>query len=85
MDNENKKVERPLCLELTDGKQEIFDAISEVAKRRNIPFFLLEYILSEALQQVKTGAKNEIAQASLVYERRCMAAEQKGGKEEKNG
>ena len=69
MVKENKKVERPFILELNDGKREIFEAISEISQRHNIPFYILEYILSEAMQQVKAGADKEVLQAKITYDR----------------
>lgn len=69
MDKEKKKIERPLCLELNDAKREIFDSITTIANKRNIPCFLLQNILFEALTQVKNGANNELEQANILYQR----------------
>lgn len=69
MVDEKKKIERPLCLELNDAKREIFDSITTIANKRNIPCFLLQDILFEALTQVKNGANNELEQANALYNR----------------
>lgn len=66
---DKKQIERPLILEMNDAENEIFKSISEIAHRRKIPFFLLKYILLEALQQIKDGAKNEVEQANVIYKR----------------
>ncbi len=67
MADEKKKVERPLCLELNDAKREIFESITTIANKRNIPCFLLQNILFEALTQIKNGATNELEQANAFY------------------
>lgn len=64
-----QKPERLLCLELESAKQEIFRAISVSASEHNIPNFLLEGILLEALSQVREGKRTEIETAEKIYQR----------------
>lgn len=61
---------RPFCLEYTDAKTEVFNAISSAMKKYSIPFFLMDNILSEALHQVKEGVKAELQSAADSYQRK---------------
>lgn len=78
MDKEKKKIERPLCLELNDAKREIFESITTIANKRNIPCFLLQSILFEALTQIKNGANNELEQANILYQRQITESASNG-------
>ncbi len=60
---------RPFRLEYEDAKTEIFSAISGAAKRHNIPYFLLDGIITEVLYQVKDGARDEAHDAEFIYQR----------------
>lgn len=61
--------ERPFRLEFEDAKSEIFTSISEIAKRHNIPYFLLDGIITEVLYQVKDGAREESRTAEFIYQK----------------
>ena len=60
---------RPFCLEYADAKNEVFSAINSAMKKHNVPMFLMENIISEALYQVKEGAKAEIQNATDSYQK----------------
>lgn len=59
---------RPFCLEYADAKNEVFAAVNGAMQKHNVPLFLMENILSEALHQVREGAKAEIQTASESYQ-----------------
>ena len=63
---------RPLCLELVDAKNDIFEAINNASKQRNIPYFLLESIVTEAALQVSNLAKIEREAAAKKYEQQII-------------
>lgn len=65
----DNKVERPFCLELDDAKREIYDSITEISRKRKIPYYMLEFILNEALVQINIGANREREMAKINYER----------------
>lgn len=60
---------RPFCLEYADAKAEVFAAVNGAMQKHNVPLFLMENILSEALYQVREGAKAEIQNATDSYQK----------------
>lgn len=60
---------RPFCLEYADAKNEVFAAVNAAMGKHHVPLFLMETILSEALYQVKEGAKVEFQNATDSYQR----------------
>lgn len=60
---------RPFCLEYQDAKNEVFTSVNNAVRKHNVPFYLMENILSEALHQVREGAKAEIQQATDSYKK----------------
>lgn len=67
-ENHNNPI-RPFCLEYVDTKNEIFCAINKSAHKHNIPMFLMENILMEALYQVREAARIEIENAKTLFEK----------------
>lgn len=59
---------RPFCLRYADARSEVFNAINAAMQIHGVPMFLMENILTEALNQVKTGANNEMQTASESYQ-----------------
>lgn len=60
---------RPFCLEYADAKNEVFGVINAAMQKHNVPLFLMENILTEALHQVREGAKAEIQNATDSYQK----------------
>lgn len=60
---------RPFCLEYADAKAEVFATINAAMQKHNVPLFLMENILTEALHQVREGAKAEIQNATDSYQK----------------
>ena len=60
---------RPFCFEYADAKAEVFAAVNGAMQKHNVPLFLMENILSEALHQVREGAKAEIQNATDSYQK----------------
>lgn len=58
---------KPFRLEYEEAKQEIFSAVIRSAKTHNIPYFLLDGIITEILYQVKDGARDEKLTAEHIY------------------
>ena len=58
---------KPLQLEFEAAKGLTFNAINNIIKQHNLPLFLMETILTEALRQVQLGAQNERAEAERIY------------------
>lgn len=71
---------RPFCMEYELAKSDIFKAINKAIEERSIPMFLVEGIVSEALHQVKEGARIEVGNAKKDYERQCAEYERTTGK-----
>ena len=59
---------RPFCLRYADAKSEVFNAINTAMQMHGVPMFLMENILTEALNQVKAGAIEEMQSASESYQ-----------------
>lgn len=53
------KPTKPFILEYAEAKNEINTAINNAIQTHGVPCILLESVLSEALQTIKAGAKNE--------------------------
>jgi hypothetical protein len=67
-----KQPKKPLCLTYDDAENRIFYAVSESAKE--IPFFMLEGILTNLLHQVREKAKTERENACMLYEKQLEEA-----------
>ena len=66
---------KPLCLAYDEAKREIFDAITKSINSNNLPLFLAEIIVKDALEQIKNGAYSERAMAQQMYEQSEAEAE----------
>ena len=71
---------KPFCLTYDDAENRIFNAVSESAKE--IPFFMLEGILTNILHQVREKAKEERDNARMLYEKQIAEYNEKEEKEE---
>lgn len=69
---------RPLCLRLEDAKAEIFSIVNLTAKKHDIPFFLIEPIITEAARQVRECAAKEREAAASTYERQIAEYNKRG-------
>ena len=67
MAEEEKKVPRPLVLEMRDAKAEIVGSVNAAIQKRGLPCFILRGILEEVLASIKEIEKNEIAAAETQY------------------
>ncbi len=76
---------KPLCLRIKAAKSEIFASISNIAQTQNIPYSILELLVSEALYQVQTGANREITQAQELYNQQLAELQKSQNKEDDNG
>lgn len=66
---QEKKIARPMCLELDDAKAEIFALIEKLHTERKIPFYLIENITNDAARQVSSCADMEREAAMRLYEK----------------
>lgn len=71
---ETKEPIRPLCLEFEDAKNEAFTAINNIIQKHRLPLSFMESILTEALYQVKDGARTELAAAERMYQQQLAEA-----------
>ena len=69
------KPNKPFILEYTTAKNKIISAINTALEVHNVPYFLVEEILSGALQSIKSESKVEREQASLSYEQQLAEYE----------
>ncbi len=58
---ENKNIQRPFLVEVDDFKKELFKCISGAYNERQIPFYVIELIMSQAYAEVQVNARNELA------------------------
>lgn len=60
---------RPFCLEYADAQNEVFAAINGAMQKYHVPMFLMENILTGALQRVREGAEAERNNAARSYQK----------------
>lgn len=82
MKTQTTQPSRPFRLEYEDAKREIFSAVSTAAERHNIPYFLLDGIITEVLYQIKDGARDEKTNAEIIYQKQLSEYEKSKKKEE---
>lgn len=58
---ENKEIQRPFLVEVDGFKKELFKCISDAYNVRQIPFYVIELVMSQAYTEVQTSARNELA------------------------
>lgn len=54
---------KPLIITLNETKMEMVSVINNAIQNNNLPFYLIEPIMSELLSQIREGAKNELQMA----------------------
>lgn len=69
--NTNKPQEPivPLSVVYDNAKKEIFSCINSLIERHQMPLFLYETILTEALHQIQGGAATERNTALALYDK----------------
>jgi len=75
--SEEKKVNRPLCLEMRDAKAEIVQSVNSAMQKRGLPCFILRGILEEVLNSVKEIERNELSAAEESYQNALKESEEK--------
>lgn len=60
---------RPFCLEYEDATKQVNAAIYNAMITHNISCYYMKNILSEILHQVGEGAKNELHNAAIAYQK----------------
>lgn len=75
--SEEKKVNRPICLEMRDAKAEIVQSVNGAMQKRGLPCFILRGILEEVLNSVKEIERNEITAAEENYQNALKESEEK--------
>lgn len=70
----NKPI-KPFCMDYEEARVEIFNAISQISKAHNIPFYLLENIIESVSIQVREGKRNELEMAQRTYEQQLQEYE----------
>ena len=73
---------RPLCLRIKDARAEICASITQSAQKHNISYSILDLIVSDALYQIQSGAKNEVEQANKNYNQQIAELQKIQNKEE---
>ena len=73
---------RPLCLRIKDARAEIYASITQSAQKHNISYSILDLIVSDALYQIQSGAKNEVEQANRNYNQQIAELQKIQNKEE---
>ena len=75
------KPEKPFCLDYEEAHIELFNAITQISKVHNVPFYLLETILVSALAQVRDGKRAELEAAQRAYEEQMKQYEIQGSEQ----
>lgn len=58
---ENKNTHRSFVVEVDEFKKELFKCISNAYNERQIPFYVIELIMSQAYAEVQVSARQELA------------------------
>lgn len=54
---------KPLIVELDDAKQELVQCVNDILQKHGLNCYLIEPVFAELYTQIKTTAKQELAQA----------------------
>lgn len=71
-------MEKPICLEYAEAKDEITYVLNAVMARRTLPLFAVRDILKDLLRQIDDGAKSELLAAKKTYEKQLEESKKKG-------
>jgi hypothetical protein len=52
--------QRPFILNVEDAKNEMIDAVNNISKKYNVPYYFLLPTLADMLAQARNAAKNEL-------------------------
>ena len=56
---------KPLIVEIEEAKTELIQCTNDILKKHGVGCYLLEPVFAEVYAQIKTTARNELAQAML--------------------
>lgn len=68
-------IERPIEIRFQEAKSNIYNATNAAIQQYELPFYVVESIVSDILHQIQAGVKNELDAATEAYETRCKLAE----------
>ena len=77
------KPNKPFILGYAEAKNKIISAINDAIQIYGVPCVLLESVLSDALQTIKAGAKDEKANALNTYNEQLAEYENSLSKKKK--
>lgn len=60
---EEKKIQKPIILEMDEAKLEIIQVINKAIQVRKLPCYLLLPIIENIYREMQAGAQNELAMA----------------------
>ena len=69
------KKEKPFSLEYAEAKSKIVNAVNEATQVHGVPFYLLEDLIGNILQEVRNCADNERRNAQASYEKQIAESE----------
>lgn len=72
-------IEKPIEIRFQEAKTNIYNATNQAIQQYGLPFYVVESIVSDILHQIQAGVKNELDEATAVYQKRV--AEQTAGTE----
>lgn len=58
--------QRPIILKLEDAKQELVSCINNIINNHQLNCYLIEPMITEVYEQIKTSARRELAQARQI-------------------
>lgn len=67
--------QKPIILEIEEAKQELIKCVNNILSTHRLSCYLMEPIFADIYTQIKTGAKNEIAQAKASMKAQTQMAE----------
>ena len=72
------QIQKPIILAIDDAKKELVQAINNAIQVHQLPFYILDMILSDVGAQIKTYANNEI---KMAQEQMTQSQEQESTEE----
>lgn len=60
-------MDKPFILEMAEAENELVAVVNDIIRRHNIPCYYMELLVDKIHNQLKSGAKDEIARAKETF------------------
>ena len=70
-------IEKPIEMRFQEAKSNMYNATNQAIPQYGLPFYVVESIVSDILHQIQAGVKNELDEATAVYQKKIAESESK--------